>query len=305
MLLFSTNPTVTLLAVIGMVLFHLVIISTFPLAVPLEWNVLFAFATVFLFWGYPAWDGYGVSDMSSPLLLAAIVGGLVFFPVLGNLRPDLVSFLPSMRQYAGNWASATWAFAPGAEAKLDNIVRSAGNTVDQVADTYPRPVAEMLLTMPLAWRGLHSQGPALLSLMVKHLGDDIDTYSLREAEFGCNTIVGFNFGDGHFHDEQLIEAIQTRCYFEPGEFIVAWVESQPIHKDSQQYKVIDAALGVIETGSYKVADSVDQQPWLPNGPIPLQVTWTLQTAAASRPTPPTPCVATVAHERPPAGTRAV
>ena len=63
-LLFSTNSTVTLLAVIGMVLFHLFIISTFPLAVPLEWNVLFAFAAVFLFWGYPAWDGFGVADMS-------------------------------------------------------------------------------------------------------------------------------------------------------------------------------------------------------------------------------------------------
>ena len=303
-LLFSTNPTVTLLAVIGMVLFHLFIISTFPLAVPLEWNVLFAFAAVFLFWGYPAWDGFGVADMSSPLLLAAIVGGLLFFPVLGNLRPDLVSFLPSMRQYAGNWASATWAFAPGAEAKLDNIVRGAGNTVDQVAATYPRPVAEMLLTMPLAWRGLHSQGPALLSLMVKHLGDDIDTYSLREAEFGCNTIVGFNFGDGHFHDEQLIDAIQKRCHFEPGEFIVAWVESQPIHKDRQQYKVIDAALGVIESGSYKVADSVDELPWLPNGPIPLQVTWTRP--RSDEPVDATDAVvATVAHERPPAGAGAV
>ena len=68
-LLFSTNPTVTLLAVIGMVVFHLFILSTFPIAVPLEWNVLFAFATVFLFWGHPAWEGYSVADISSPVLL--------------------------------------------------------------------------------------------------------------------------------------------------------------------------------------------------------------------------------------------
>lgn len=274
-LLFSTNPMVTLLAVVGMVLFHLFILSTFPIAVPLEWNVLFGFATVFLFWGHPAWQGYGVGDFSSPLLLALIVAGLLVSPVLGNLRPDLVSFLPSMRQYAGNWASATWAFAPGAEAKLDRIVRGAGNTVDQVATMYPRPIAEMLLTMPMAWRSLHSQGPALLSMMVKHLGDDIDTYSLREAEFACNTIVGFNFGDGHFHDEQLIEAIQQRCHFAPGEFLVAWVESQPIHKDVQEYKVIDAALGIIERGTYAVGDSVAELPWLPNGPIALNVTWSL------------------------------
>ena len=39
--------------------FHLFIISTFPLAVPLEWNVLFAYAAVFLFLGFPNWDGYG------------------------------------------------------------------------------------------------------------------------------------------------------------------------------------------------------------------------------------------------------
>jgi hypothetical protein len=274
-LLFSTNRTVTLLAVIGMVVFHLFIISTFPLAVPLEWNVLFIFATVFLFRGYPAGEGYSVGDFSSPLVLALIVGGLVFFPILGNLRPDLVSFLPSMRQYAGNWASASWAFAPGAEAKLDRIVRGAGNTVDQLAATYPRPVAELLLNMPIAWRAMHSQGPALNSMLIKHLGDDLDRYAVREAEFGCNTVIGFNFGDGHFHDEQLIAAIQKRCEFQPGEMLVVWVESQAIHKDYQEYKVIDAALGVIETGTYQVADSVAQLPWLPDGPIPLNVTWTL------------------------------
>ena len=54
------------------------------------------------------------------------LAGLLFFPMLGNLRPDLVSFLPSMRQYAGNWASAMWAFAPGCEQKLnEHIVKPA------------------------------------------------------------------------------------------------------------------------------------------------------------------------------------
>ncbi len=84
-LLFSTNPTVTLLAVIGMVVFHLFILSTFPIAVPLEWNVLFAFATVFLFWGHPAWEGYSVADISSPVLLVAIVGGLALLS--GSRQP--------------------------------------------------------------------------------------------------------------------------------------------------------------------------------------------------------------------------
>lgn len=46
-----------------------------------------------------------------------------------------------------------------------------------------------------------------------------------------------------------------------------------MHRDTQQYKVIDAALGVIERGYWHVTDAVREQPcWLPNGPIPLTVT---------------------------------
>ncbi|AII03516.1 MULTISPECIES: DUF3556 domain-containing protein [Rhodococcus] len=275
-LLFTTNGTTTLLAVALMVAFHLFILSTFPLAVPLEWNLLFAYAAVFLFLGFPNAAGFGLGDFSSPLLLAAIVAALVFFPILGNLRPDLVSFLPSMRQYAGNWASATWAFAPGAEDKLDEfIIRPTKNTRTQLLATYPPAVADVVMHQLLGWRSMHSQGRALLSLMSRHLGDDIDTYSLREAEFSCNSLVAFNFGDGHLHNEFLIAALQRRCNFAPGEFVVAWIESQPIHKGIQEYKVIDAALGVIERGTYKVSDAIAEQPWLPNGPIPFDVQWTL------------------------------
>lgn len=282
-LLFSTNPTLTLLAVLLMVAFHFFIASTFPLAVPLEWNLLFAYATVFLFWGFPAWDGYAVTDMSSLWLAGGITAGLCFFPVLGNLRPDLVSFLPSMRQYAGNWASATWAFAPGAEEKLNrHIVRGAQNTRTQLLATYPEDVADVVMHQLLGWRSLHSQGRALFSLMMRHLGDDIDTYDLREAEFSCNSIVAFNFGDGHLHNEHLIAAIQRRCNFAPGEFVVAWIESQPIHRGTQEYKVIDAALGVIERGTYRVADAVAEQPWLPNGPIPFDVQWTMDRTDAEQ-----------------------
>lgn len=283
-LLFSTNRTLTLLAVLLMIAFHLFILSTFPLAVPLEWNILFAYLSVFLFMGFPAWEGYGIADMSSPWLTALIVAALLFFPILGNLRPDLVSFLPSMRQYAGNWASGTWAFAPGAEDKIDEFIkRPAQNTRTQLLASYPPAVADVVMHQLLAFRSLHSQGRALYSLMLNHLGANIDTHTLREAEFASNSVMGFNFGDGHLHDEHLIEAIQQRCHFAPGEFIVAWIESQPIHKGVQEYKVIDAALGVIERGTYRVADAVNEQPWLPNGPIPFDVRWRLDHNTAGAP----------------------
>ncbi|WP_418059636.1 DUF3556 domain-containing protein [Pimelobacter simplex] len=274
-LLFSTSWPLTLLAVGAMVLFHLFITQTFPLAVPLEWNILFAYIAVFLFAGHFGGDGYAITDLSEPWLLPVLVVALFFFPVLGNLRPDLISFLPSMRQYAGNWASATWAFKPGAEAKLNQLKKPAKNQIDQLVDGmgYDPDVAEMTMQMTLSWRSMHSQGRGLFSVMQNYLGDQYETYSLREAEFCCNAVIGWNFGDGHLHDDQLINAIQRRIGFEPGEFVVVWVESQPIHKPTQAYFVMDAALGIVERGTWRVRDCVDAQPWLPDGPVPTEVTW--------------------------------
>jgi hypothetical protein len=292
-LLFSHNHTVTVIAAVFMITYHLFIISTFPLAVPLEWNVVFMYATAFLFLGHPANHGYGLGNMSTGLLLLTVAYA-VFFPILGNLRPDLVSFLPSMRQYGGNWASAMWAFAPGCEQKLnDHLVKAALMQKDQLQLKepllgYEEPVAEVVMQQLLAWRSMHSQARGLNSVMMNHLAGDIDTYTLREAEFSCNAIIGFNFGEGHFHNQHLIGAIQRRCNFAPGEFTVVWVESEPVFNGRQQYWVMDAAVGVVERGSWSVKDACEELNWLPNGPIPTQVDWRLEgyeRVSYSRPTP--------------------
>lgn len=273
-LLLSTNRELTLIAVGCMVLFHLFITSTFPLAVPLEWNILFAYIAIFLFAGYPAGDGYGVLDFSQVWMLPVIAAALLFFPVLGNLRPDLVSFLPSMRQYAGNWASGVWAMKPGVEDRFNELPISAPTPVRQLqALGYSAAESEMSVQMLTAWRGMHCASKGLLSVLHNHLGDEINTRTIREAEVGTSLILGWTFGDGHLHDDQLIEAIQRRLHIEPGDFIVVWVESQPIHKQTQQYFVMDAALGIIERGHWKVGDLLDHQPWLPDGPVPYEVTW--------------------------------
>ena len=82
---------------------------------------------------------------------------------------------------------------------------------------------------------------------------------MREAEFVCNSLIGFNFGDGHLHNEDLIDAVQDEAQFAPGEFVVVWVESQADRTSKvQHYKVIDAALGVVERGTWKVADAVER-----------------------------------------------
>jgi hypothetical protein len=273
-LLFSHNWTVTVIAACLMIAFHIFITSTFPLAVPLEWNVLFAYITAFLFLGFPASDGYDLAAMDTGLLIA-VVAGLLFFPLLGNNRPDLVSFLPSMRQYSGNWATAMWAFAPGCEDKLNTIKKPAPMQKQQLTAIYGEEAAEVVMQQLLGWRALHSQGRALNSIMINTLGEDIDTYELRESEFSCNALVGFNFGDGHLHNKVFLDGVQERVKFAPGEFMIVWIESEAVGRGRQYYWVMDAAVGIVERGSYAVGDAVEEQPWLPNGPIATDVTWRL------------------------------
>jgi hypothetical protein len=280
-LLLTTNNTVALLGAVAMLVFHIFITSTFPLAVPLEWNVYFGYIAIVLWGGFG--DGfdasiYNIWNFSEPLLLVPVFALLCFGPILGNLRPDLVSFLPSMRQYAGNWASAVWAMKPGIEERLNELPMTE-NQIDQLQRMKPTPYehddADMTLYKSVAWRAMHSQGRGLLSVLYTHL-DDIDSRTVREGEFVCCTILGWNFGDGHLHDERLIAAVQKRLRLEPGDLIVAYCESQATPwrtSRPQEYRVIDAALGVVERGSWDIRDCVREQPWLPNGPVPLKVGW--------------------------------
>ena len=63
-------------------------------------------------------DDLQPSPIATSMLLQLIAPGPFVFPVLGNVRPDLVSFLPPTCKYAGNRASAQWAFAPLATGQL-------------------------------------------------------------------------------------------------------------------------------------------------------------------------------------------
>ena len=119
LLLVTAGGTIGTIAVIGMLLFHVHITSTFALGVPLEWNLFMIFGLLFLFGHY---GDVPLSTLDDPLLLVADrrwSGSAI--PVIGNLCPEKVSFLPSMRYYAGNWATSTWMFrkATEAEERLD------------------------------------------------------------------------------------------------------------------------------------------------------------------------------------------
>ena len=263
------NDVVRTIAIVGMILFHLNITSMFPLAVPLEWNIFMIFGVLFLFGHY---GDVPLSTLDDPLLIALLALVCVGLPLLGNLRPDKISFLPSMRYYAGNWATTQWLFRKDseAEAKLDTrVVKSARLVGEQVTRIYDDPeLTAFLLNKGLAFRAMHSHGRALNALL-PHAVEDVEAYDAREGELISNVVNGWNFGDGHFHGRQLLEAVQERCLFEPGEVRVIVLESEAAGSGRQRYEIYDAANGLLEAGSVAVADMVERQPWLDGKPFPV------------------------------------
>ncbi|MGE0215183.1 DUF3556 domain-containing protein [Mycolicibacterium sp.] len=269
-LFFSPGGWPTYLAAFVMLCFHFGILSAIPMGVPLEWNVFMMFSVLALFVGHA---GIGLGDLGSPwpVVLFAVVAGTV---VAGNLFPHKVSFLPGMRYYAGNWDTTLWCIKPSADAKIGRgIVAIASMPAAQMEKYYgSRETAEMYQYMGYAFRSFNSHGRAMFTLAHRAMaGADESEYVLTDGERICSTALGWNFGDGHMHNEQLIAAMQRRCGFEPGEVRVLLLDAQPIHKQRQEYRLVDAATGEFERGYVEVADMVTRQPW--DDTVPVHVTW--------------------------------
>jgi Transmembrane protein of unknown function (DUF3556) len=277
-LFFSHGGWPTAIAAFVMLCFHFGILSSIPMGVPLEWNVFMMFSVLALFVGHAQ---VGLTDMTTPLpiVLFVVVAGTV---VIGNLFPRKVSFLPGMRYYAGNWDTGLWCIKPSAEQKIaDDIVSIASMPAAQMEKFYgSKETAEMYLYMGYAFRSFNTHGRAMFTLAHRAMaGQNEADYMLTDGERICSTAIGWNFGDGHMHNEQLIAALQERCHFEPGEVRVLLLDAQPIHRQTQQYRLVDAATGEFESGYVKVADMVTRQPW--DDTVPVHVTWEKNSADAT------------------------
>jgi hypothetical protein len=101
--------------------------------------------------------------------------------------------------------------------------------------------------------------------------DDVERYAVLDGEVIGSAINGWNMGDGHMHDEQLLAAVQKRCGFEPGELVLFFMESQPLVRQRMRYRIVDAATGQLEVGIVELAPMLKRQPW-DDAPVPVSVT---------------------------------
>lgn len=258
-LLLTTGPGPLLL--IGMALMlalHGYITSNIPMGVPLEWNVMMVYGAIALFWSHPA---VTVLDMSWPALALVLLTS-VGLPLLGNHRPDLVSFLPSMRYYAGNWAMSVWLFRDDSHRRLhQGLTMSAPWTADQLRLLYSRAAVVGLLGKVMAFRLMHLHGRALGMVLPRALQDDLSSYTWVDGEIIAGLVLGWNFGDGHLHGPRLLEIVQQSCGFKPGELRCIFVESQPLLGQTLHYQIHDAAAGMVEEGHLSVDALRQRQPW--------------------------------------------
>ena len=266
-LFFSHGGWPTAIAAFVMVCFHFGILSAIPMGVPLEWNVFMIFGVLWLFVTHA---NLGLADLNNPVpvaILFVVIAGIV---ILGNLLPRKISFLPAMRYYAGNWDTALWCIKPSANEKIERgLVAIASMPTSQLERFYgSEEQAQIYLHMGYAFRGFNTHGKALLTLVHRALaGRNEDDYIVTEGERLCSTAIGWNFGDGHMHNEQLIAAMQERCHFEPDEVRVVLLDAQPIQTQTQSYRLVDAATGEFERGYVRVADMVTRQPWDDDLPV--------------------------------------
>lgn len=258
-LAFALTPlgTAPVVAIVLMLLLHGFITSNVPMGVPLEWNVTVVYGGFALFWAHP---DVSIAAVGLPIgiFLAAT---MIALPLLGNLFPSRVSFLLAMRYYAGNWAYSAWLFEGESYRKLARLTATSPWVYDQLERIYDRKTAVGVVGKVLGFRLMHLHGRALPILVPKAV-PNLEDYEWVDGEIIAGLALGWNFGEGHLHQEQLLRTIQERCGFDEGELRCIFVESQPLGRGTLDYRIVDAKTGERERGALEVAELRSRQPWV-------------------------------------------
>jgi hypothetical protein len=256
-LLLGDGGTLTIVGLVMMLCLHGFITSNVPMGVPLEWNVMMVYGGFFLFYEHAA---VRLTEMSLPVaVLVAIT--CIAIPLLGNLVPSKVPFLLAMRYYAGNWAYSVWLFKGDSHEKLERLTKSSPWIHDQLGRLYDKNQCVGIVGKVIAFRLMHLHGRVLETAIPKATEGHFDDYEWVDGEIVAGRVLGWNFGDGHLHREELLRAVQEQCGFEAGELRCVMVEAQPLLGSTLHYRIHDAKTGLLEEGHADVNELRARHPW--------------------------------------------
>ncbi len=131
---------------------------------------------------------------------------------------------------------------------------------DQLARFYDRRTAVGLVGKVMGFRLMHLHGRALAELVPRAV-DRLEDYEWLDGEIVAGQVLGWNFGEGHLHHEQLLASVQAQCGFDEGELRCIFVEGQPFGGSSLSWRIADAKTGPIASGALPVARLRERQPW--------------------------------------------
>jgi hypothetical protein len=129
---------------------------------------------------------------------------------------------------------------------------------------------DLIVSRVQAFRSMHLHGRALNALLPAAIDDlddadvrtkGVDAFEVVDGELVAGIALGWNFGEGHLHNEELLAALQQQCAFAPGEVRCVFLESQPALKPTMHWRIADASTGRRAEGHVKVADLLELQPW--------------------------------------------
>lgn len=141
-----------------------------------------------------------------------------------------------------------------------HIKKPARTTRAQLREVYDEDTVTGVLSKVPVFRAMHIQGRILHALIPKAV-DEIDEYEYADGEAIAGLILGWNMGDGHLHQQRLLEAVQNECQYEEGELRCIFVEAQPIQRPFLAWMIADAKTGVLESGETSVKELLALQPW--------------------------------------------
>lgn len=107
---------------------------------------------------------------------------------------------------------------------------------------------------------MHLQG-RLLSELVPNAVDRLEDYVWVDGELVCGMVLGYNFGDGHRHDEEFLRSVHEQRGFEDGELRVIMGEAQLLGRRTVNDRIHDAKTGKLDEGELDVRELRTRQPW--------------------------------------------
>ena len=247
-LIVARGGRVTDVAVVIMVALLVLDAAAFRTGAALEGSTFLVYATLLLF-GHDA--GVGAGSLPSPLLMAVLALLLVAALALRGRRE-----------------TSLWLFgSDGAEQRFDEaLVKPAAVVGEQLRRLYDEATAELFLFRSLAGTALQLDGRGLTALLPLAVGD-VGRYDVRDGELLAGVALGGRCADYR----ALLDAVQFECEYRPGELRVITLDAAPLRPRVRRYRILDAADGLLEEGTVRVADLVRRAPWA-TGHVRVRVT---------------------------------